>query len=218
MRLAWILLAATALALGSVSYGYLIHPQDFEPPFRVKYLAHLGLVLTHGILGIVALMLGPFLFMPGLRQRWPGFHRVAGAVYYLAVLISAVTGLPMALMAEGGPAARCGFCLLDLGWLVTALLSLGALRRRRYRTHGVWMTRNYALSFSAVTLRVGLALLQEAGLSWDFLYPRLAWGAWLLNLALAEAVLASLQSRARRAYTERGLSPRRNTVYGQQSA
>lgn len=201
MRLAWVVLAATATALGIVSYGYVSDPANYEDPFRVKYLAHLGLVLLHGILGITALLTGPLLFMPGLRQRWPRAHRVLGMLYYAAVFPSSISGLRMALMAEGGTFARIGFSLLAIGWLLTATLSIQALRKKRYRTHGRWMARNYALTFSAVTLRLGLAYLQQMGFTWDTLYPVMSYASWIPNLLVAEAVLASLQPRPRRVYT-----------------
>ena len=104
-------------------------------------------------------------------------------------------------MAEGGTPARVGFTLLAIGWFTTATLSIHALKKKRYRTHGRWMARNFALTFSAVTLRVGLAYFQQLGFTWDTLYPIMSYASWIPNLLVAEAVLASLHPRPRPIYT-----------------
>ena len=133
-------------------------------------------------------MVGPLLFLPGLRETWPTVHRVAGMLYYGAVLTSGPAGLRMALMAEGGLIARIGFTALALAWMATALLGIQALRKRHYAEHGRWMARNYALTFSAVTLRIGLALLQQVGFEWATIYPVMAYASWIPNLLVLESL------------------------------
>jgi hypothetical protein len=50
------------------------------------------------------------------------------------------------------------------------------------------MTRSYALTFAAVTLRLYLALAIAAGAVFTA-YPYIAWLCWLPNLAVAELLI-----------------------------
>ncbi|MEW6277128.1 MAG: DUF2306 domain-containing protein [Candidatus Eremiobacterota bacterium] len=179
--------AAVAAAMGWVSFGYVTgDPSHFDALFRPKYLQHLAVVVFHGVLGITALVVGPLQFYPRLHSLWPSLHRTAGILYLTAVCLSSLGGLRLALIAEGGTFARTGFTLLALAWLGTALRAVLAVRRGDYAEHRAWMVRNYALTFSAVTLRGNLYLLQALGLTWGSIYPWMAWLSWLPNLALAE--------------------------------
>lgn len=189
-QITWVALAAVAMAMGWVAFGYVTgNPAEFDDRFHDRYVRHLAVVVFHGVLGVGALVLGPLQFMPGLRQVWPSAHRTVGLLYLTAVLFGSLAGLRMALMAEGGPAARLGFVLLALGWLATGALAVRAARAGRYARHRDWMVRNYALTFSAVTLRLGLHGFQAAGVAWATLYPIMAYASWLPNLAVAEAIL-----------------------------
>lgn len=48
------------------------------------------------------------------------------------------------------------------------------------------MTRNYALTFAAVTLRIYMGLFFAVGLDFEEFYPSLAWLCWVPNLILVE--------------------------------
>jgi hypothetical protein len=55
------------------------------------------------------------------------------------------------------------------------------------------MTRNYALTFAGVTLRLWLILFQVAGLDFTFSYIAMAWISWIPNLILAEWMFNRIQ-------------------------
>jgi len=48
------------------------------------------------------------------------------------------------------------------------------------------MTRSYALTFAAVTLRIYLPLSQVAGIPFEPAYQTIAWLCWVPNLIVAE--------------------------------
>ena len=190
-------LTLAAWITGLLSLAYLLEPTSFDPVFRDKYLAHLRLVLLHGVSGVLALCLGPLLLFPDpLGLGWGKLssvaHRLLGRLYVGAVLVGAVTGRELAEMAFGGGVARAGFLLLALLWLFTVWRAFILARAGLVLAHRRWMARNYALTFSAVTLRALLHLGQMAGLSFAVLYPWAAWSCWVPNLMLAEIVVRRL--------------------------
>ena len=156
----------------------------FDPIFRDKYLAHLTLVRTHGVASAMALCLGLANFLPGTR-RGRKAHVWMGRLYGAGVVVGAATGLPMALMAEGGTSSRLAFSLQALLWLATIALAIGAARARRFALHRRFMVRNYALTYSAVVSRLLLHGLQQAGLSFLDIYPVVSW-TLVCGLAVGE--------------------------------
>lgn len=192
MRLAPAITTLSAWLTGLFSIAYLLEPESFDPTFRPKYQAHLALVLLHGLSSVVALGTGPMLLWKDPLGRGWGeptgtVHRALGRLYVGAVLVGGLSGARLAGMAFGGLAAQTGFLVLAALWLTTAGLAFQLARTGRFAEHRRWMARNYALTFSAVTLRGMLHLGQLAGLSFAQVYPWAAWLCWLSNLGLAEA-------------------------------
>ena len=161
-----------------------VGPAAFDWIFRAKYATHFTLVRVHGVAGVCCLVLGLLQF-----RRRRTFHRPLGYVYVSAVLIAALTGIPMAWMAEGGLPVRSGLFLFDLAWLATAALALRSARRRSWGEHRRWMARNYALTYGAVLMRLILQCLQATEYDFELIYPVATWGGWLMSLAIRELLL-----------------------------
>jgi hypothetical protein len=51
--------------------------------------------------------------------------------------------------------------------------------------HYHWMIVNFALTFAAVTLRIGLGIGFGSGIPFEVFYPYLAWISWVPNLLIA---------------------------------
>ena len=149
---------------------------------RLAFLAHISAAP-------VALALGAFQFMPRLRARAPGLHRWSGRLYALAILIAASGALGMLPTVNGGLASQLGFGLLALFWLAITANAIRLAMARRIDEHRRWMIRSFALTFAAVTLRIYLAPMMAAGMSYEQAIPILAWMCWLPNLVVAEALL-----------------------------
>lgn len=180
--------AYTALPLGA-----LVHP-DMRESFNTHALA----IRMHIFAAILALALGPFQFLPRLRARWPGAHRVMGRLYLgVGVLVGGASGLYIAQFAHGGPVARAGFALLAVAWLYTGYRAYSAIRGGDVATHRAWMIRNFALTFAAVTLRIWLPASMVSGLRFEDAYAAIAWLCWLPNLLAAEIRIRSLSAAKR---------------------
>ena len=169
--------------------GYLLAPMGalVHPQMREAFIGNAQAIYVHVFAASVAMALGPFQFIAGIRTRHPRLHRWLGRIYLVVgVLIGGTAGLYIARDAFGGPVSVLGFTLLALLWLYTGYRAYATVRRGNFGGHRNWMVRNYALTLAAVTLRLYVPLSVVAGLEFGKAYPIIAWLCWVPNLALAE--------------------------------
>jgi uncharacterized membrane protein len=125
--------------------------------------AHYAVLVAHIFTAFVALVLGPLQFVPAIRGHRRA-HRAIGRVYLFAgVLPSSVAAVPVALLS-GRLLTQVGLTVPAVLWFATGVLAYRAARRRDHLRHRDWMTRNYALTFLAVSSRVLVPLLLLAEL------------------------------------------------------
>ncbi len=157
------------------------------PDFQARFAKMPAFAAAHVLGSGVALLVGGFQFLPALRTNHLSWHRWLGRTYLIAVLIGGVGGIVMATSADGGLVGRVGFGLLGVAWLVSAWQAYGAIRRGDIASHRIWMIRNFALTFAAVTLRLYLGTFTGAlGVPFPEVYPLVAWLCWVPNLIVAE--------------------------------
>ena len=147
----------------------------------LAFFAHVGLAP-------VALFVLPFQFWRGLRNRRPVLHRWLGRIYGVAILLSGVGGLILALRTDAGPIAASGFATLAVFWLGTTAYAVYLAMQRRIQEHRVWMIRSAALTLAAVTLRLYLPILASM-FGFETGYPLVAWLCWVPNVLLAEYLI-----------------------------
>lgn len=153
--------------------------------YRVAFYLHIFpalLVLSSGLTQFSGLIL----------RRNPVIHRWVGRVYaYSILLVCGPAGMLMAWYANGGPVAQVSFLVLSTLWWWSTWVAWRAIRAGDIRRHGAWMIRSYALTLSAITLRLmqfGLAMYSD--IDPETAYRLVAWPSWVLNLAAAEFILA----------------------------
>lgn len=191
-------------------YGLLPVGERVHPALRASLREHTVGIRIHVFGAAVALLCGPFQLLPRLRTARPRLHRWLGRVYLSAgVLVGGAAGLYMAQFAFGGLPGRLGFATLALVWLATGARAWTAIRGGDIATHRRWMTRNFALTFAAVTLRLYLPLALVAGIPFETAYPVIAWACWLPNLAAAEWLVRKGRSESQLSDERR--SPGRTT-------
>lgn len=150
--------------------------------YRAAFYAHI-------FSSIFVLASGAFLFSKYILQKAPKLHRYAGRIYVSALLlVSAPSGFVMAFYANGGWAAKWSFILMAPLWWYFTWKGLDTARKRQFAEHKKWMLRSYALTLSAVSLRVYQMLLgQFFHLDPITQYVLVSWTAWLGNWAAIEA-------------------------------
>lgn len=164
--------------------NFLLTKQDIvqDPVWRTVFYFH----ITGGMLSIA---LGPLQFIKKLRERYLFVHRSIGKIYVFAILvIGAPTGLYMAFYANGGAYASFGFILMSILWFYTTWKGLTTVIKGQILQHQQWMIRSYAVTFSAVTLRLWVPFLSRNYLmEIDEIIIITAWISWLFNLIIVES-------------------------------
>ncbi|MFI9844676.1 DUF2306 domain-containing protein [Nonomuraea sp. NPDC051941] len=205
----WSLL--TVLAIGITAYfvpPYLVGSTNI-PNLDMSIPGYYTSLVIHGVPAGLALLIGPWQFVPRLRARFPRAHRIAGRVYLISVLAAAMAALYSAAVTPSGFTLQVAFFGLVVVWLYTAAKAYRAIRRREVQLHRIWMVRNYAFTFAAVTLRLyQLALLPlmnvMPSLEYSSVYESAAWLSLLGNVLVAEyfIVQRTLAPLARRQPSE----------------
>jgi uncharacterized membrane protein len=143
---------------------------------------------THVFSSIFLLIAGFTQFSRDLFRTYRSVHRWIGRGYVAIILLLAGPGgLVMSLFANGGLPSRLAFCSLSVLWMYTTFRAYQTARRRQFDLHGQFMLRSFALTCSALTLRIW-----KYAIVWAFrpppmdVYMIVAWLGWVPNLLLAE--------------------------------
>jgi len=156
-------------------------------------------VILHAVGSSVYLVLGALQFAPSLRRR--RWHRIAGRILVPAGLISALSGMWMAVFYAiptemNGPALIVMRLVLGTAMAASIVAAFLAIRRGDVRAHSAWMTRAYAIGLGAGTQLLTLLPWTLAfGIPSQTMHSVLMGAAWAINLFVAEVVI---RRRARR--------------------
>lgn len=157
-------------------------------------------VVLHIVSVTLFSILGAFQFSPGLRRRWPVWHRAAGRIFVGVGLVAALSGLWMAMFYAIVPAdnALLHAFRLSFGAAMAASIFVGfvAIRRGNVAVHQAWMRRAYAIGLGAGTQAVTqIPLVMILGKLDPMALALAMGGAWILNLAVAEWLILRKRSR-----------------------
>jgi uncharacterized membrane protein len=187
-RIGWGAMTFLAALVFLYAGSYLtLNPDNYFPEQKLVYMLHTSGLLMHIVGAMLAVILGPFQFLPGIRsRRFLNVHRWLGRTYLIAVLVGGLGGLYMARLSYGGLPTHLGFASLGILWLFSGWQAYRHIRRREIELHREWMMRNYALTFAGVMLRVWMPLSGAAGFAFLPSYLVVAWLCWVPNLLVAE--------------------------------
>jgi hypothetical protein len=165
-----------------------------QTPQNARFLDSPIPVITHIVSVTVFSMLGAFQFVPALRRRRGGWHRIAGRILVPAGLLTALSGMWMAVFYAhplgDGPALLWLRLLFGSAMVACIALGIRAIRQRNFVVHSEWMTRAYAIGVGAGTQAI--VLIPESilfGSSNELPRTIFMGGAWVINLAVAELVI-----------------------------
>ena len=186
--------AAYLLLLLSVPYLALKPNVEFLLTKQLIYHVKLWRIsfYVHVFSSVTLVVAGLFQFSKYLLRKQTMIHRVSGFIYLITVLlISGPAALVMSFYANGGIPAQTSFILLSGTWLFCTFTAWRFLRNKEYERHGNWMLRSYALTLSAVTLRLYAYLFDvwKVDLNPIDTYILLAWMSWIPNLLIAELLI-----------------------------
>ncbi len=155
---------------------------------------------THVYTAMLVLIAGFTQFSPLIRRKLPEVHRVSGWIYVSVVLLFAgPSGFYMGIYANGGIISQTAFCMLAVLWLYFTLMGLIKAIRRDFISHRAFITRSFALTLSAITLRAWkYALIYLFHPKSMDAYHIVAWLGWVPNLLIAEMIIYKLNFKKMR--------------------
>ncbi|SIQ12493.1 Predicted membrane protein [Chryseobacterium sp. RU37D] len=119
------------------------------------------------------------------------FHKNAGKIYiFLILFFAAPSGIYMGIFANGGVYSKISFVILGCLWWVSTLKAFQSAKRKKFAEHKQWMWRSFALTISAITLRMWKVIIVYLFHSNPMdVYQIIAWLSWVPNILLIEYLL-----------------------------
>ncbi|MFT4598029.1 MAG: hypothetical protein ACJAR8_001526 [Bacteroidia bacterium] len=154
------------------------------PYYIVSFKAH---VFTSFFL----LIAGFTQFNKWIRTRYRQLHRWMGWSYItILLLFSAPSGLVLGWHANGGWISQLAFVILGVLWIYFTIQALRFAIKKDWTKHCNFMIRSYALTLSAISLRLFKYIIVFI---WHPLpmdtYRIVAWLGWVVNLIIAEIII-----------------------------
>ena len=162
--------------------------------FKQEYL-HIGIwkaaFYVHVFSAIIALFAGFTQFSPNVLKKHKKLHRTIGKIYAVDILlVNFPAGMIIAVYANGLLPTKMAFVILDILWVAFTYIAVMAARQKKFKIHREFMIRSYALTLSALSLRMWKVLFAEfSNIGPMDRYRIIAWLGWGLNLLIAEFII-----------------------------
>lgn len=163
--------------------GFLQFKQDYIHilPWKIAFYTHVFTI-------IFALLAGFTQFSAVILKDHSQIHRLVGKIYiYDVLLINVPAAMIMAIYANGLLPTKTAFVILDCLWFWFTYKAVVEIKKGNVAAHKRFMIRSYALTLSAVTLRLWkIIILSFVYIDPLHLYMINAWMGFVPNLLFAE--------------------------------
>lgn len=155
------------------------------------YFSRVNVLLPHIILGIVAIIIGPFQFIPKFQNKNMYRHRLLGRIYLVCVVFGGITGMYLALTSQVNLGYKFGLMAMSFFWASTGLMAFLSIKKRKIELHKEWMLRSYTITFSAfVFTRLIIDVLQPLEIAEPVdIYALSVWSSWVIPLLILEMII-----------------------------
>jgi uncharacterized membrane protein len=156
---------------------WVIHNQVWKTSFYI-----------HVMTSCLCLVAGATQFSARFLKNYPYLHRKIGVFYVTIIIVfSGPSGFVMSIYANGGLISQTAFVSLSILWMSFTYLGYYNARKRNFVNHRKFMIRSFALTLSAITLRVWKFAIVLAFRPQPMdAYMMVAWLGWIPNLIVAE--------------------------------
>ncbi len=152
----------------------------------LRSLWYLPAFYLHVFTGPLILFTGLIQFSRKIRLDYPTIHRLIGKTYIgMIIFLGAPGGFVIGLFANGGQNAQICFSLLATIWWFYTYRAFIHIRNGDVAAHQWLMTLSYALTLSAVLLRL-YSFIGSVGFNWrgPEAYGILIWLSWVPQLGV----------------------------------
>lgn len=157
----------------------------------IKLVHYQYAFFIHVYSSIFVLIAGIPQFSQFVRTKYRAVHRKLGMLYIALVLfVASPSGFIMALYANGGMGSKISFIIQAVLWFAFTYKAYQYARQKKWKLHENFMYRSYALTLSAISLRL-LKWIIVATLALPPMdtYRIVSWAGWILNLIIIEIYL-----------------------------
>ena len=164
-----------------------------------EYWPKRGWLLLHITGGMMALLVGPWQFWTGLRQKHLHVHQWTGRLFLLGVAMGVTGATYLAFTTSAGWAFGTALFVLAWAWASSAATALYFILHGQIQIHKEWMVRAYVITFAFVTFRI----LNDYGPT-SHLQPvtdrlvTIGWACWTVPLFVTEIILQFRRARRTR--------------------
>lgn len=185
---------ATLLMLQMILSYYPLNDQSGFLRFKQDYIGNdfwKTCFYIHVFTSLLVLLAGFTQFSNHILTEHRNVHRLMGKFYAFNILfVNFPAALVMGVFANGGFAGKAAFLLLDSLWFGFTLIAVVAIRKGEIQKHRDFMTRSFALTLSAISLRTWKMILSNTtDLDYSTIYIMDAWLGFVPNLLLAEWII-----------------------------
>jgi len=174
-----VLLLAIPTGVIAVAEGAALLPLPFNLFLVDQRLP--GIFKLHMLASGAAMLLIPLVIAVRRDRVW---HKPLGRITAVAVVLGALTSLPVAMVSHSVGAARAGFFAQGIMWLALIALGVIAVRERNFAEHARLMLAMAAVASGALWVRLTTAVATSYDLPFDAVYGCVAWAGWIVPLAL----------------------------------
>jgi hypothetical protein len=145
----------------------------------------------HVFTSMLVLLAGFTQFSNWFHKKYKSLHKKLGYVYVINILfVTGPASLLMGFYANGGLSSCIGFVLLAVLWILFTAIAVYKAIKKDFNAHRIFMIRSFALTLSAITLRIWKVLIAIAtDIPPMDRYRIIAWLGWGLNLLIAEYII-----------------------------
>lgn len=163
--------------------------------YEIQFTHYKIAFFTHVFTSIFTLLLGLIQFSKFTRKT--SLHKPLGKAYVSIILFfAAPSGLIMSFYANGNGVSKTSFILLSLLWIYFTYKAWVKAKQKQFIIHRNFMIRSYALTLSAITLRLWKWIIVSV---WNLppmdTYILVSILGWTINLIIAEIVIYSKSSK-----------------------
>ncbi len=183
------LLTVAQYASFKTDVGFLKFKQDY-----LDIKIWMAAFYLHVFSSVLCLCAGLTQFSTYVLQHHKTLHRFVGKMYaYNVMLINFPAGMIMAFYANGHLPSKIAFIILDSLWLLFTYKAVIAIKAKDIKAHKRFMIRSYALTCSAITLRMWKLILSHSfNIDPNILYMIDAWMGFVPNLLFAEWLISKM--------------------------